>query len=107
MNPSYIPFAVIAAALLVYVFERLRESIPPKVVSDYKDLAQDMKGMIPAELLPFITSIAASAMPVAQRIEKTAIAETKALLRAYAEQTDSPIDDSFCKWLDELENKEK
>lgn len=105
MNPNYIPLAIIIVAGLVYLYERMRSAIPPQVVEDYKQLALKMANMIPVEYIPFVSAVANQAKPLVERVEKMAISETKALLKAYADQTNTPIDNAFCEWLDRLEEK--
>jgi hypothetical protein len=106
MNPNLVVGLICAAAVLIFVFERLRVSIPPEVLKEYKELADKLEHMIPAQYIPFLTATAQAAKPIALRVEQTAIREAKALIRAYAEQTNTPIDDNLCEWLDSLE-KEK
>lgn len=103
---SVVAIGVCVAIVLLYVFESLRKSVPVEALADIKELSLKLEKSIPVEFLPFLTNVAKTVLPVAANVEKVAITEAKKLLAQYALETDTPLDNALCEWLENLE-KEK
>ena len=93
-----VTLAICGAIILLYLFETLRNSPPREVLAEFTKAREAAEKLTSPEIVAMLLNKYTI-------LEKTAIQQTKDLLKQYADETDSEIDDLLCNWLDKQEEK--
>jgi flagellar basal body-associated protein FliL len=87
-----VTIAICVTAGLLYLFEVLRSSPPKEVLTEFTKAREAAEKLTSPEIVAML-------LKNYTIVEKVAIQQTRDLLKQYAQETDTEIDDRLCEWL--------